>query len=415
MSTTASTRMLSSQDQFIVFLVAAGHGVAHWMHGVVFILLPVVREEFGLSYTDVGLFGLVYYSAATLVNLTAGPVTDIVGGRERFQIVSLVLMSVALLAIGMTHSYWLFCAASALVAVGNSLWHPASIPYLANRFGRSRGYVLSIHSMFSNLGDSIAPAVVGAMVTGWFAVQVDWRDAALISLVPGLVMLPLLFAFVVRPGAAPAGAANRQRMDLGSYFAGLLEQLRSRAVLGIALMAGLRSTAQGGMRVFLPLYVTDVLGLPLAVAGFALTALALGGVLASVPAGMASDRFGRRPIVMGGLLISSALIVLVTLLSEEVSFVIGICLVGLSLYAVRPVMLSWMMDVVPSNMSGTGTNLMFTTQSIFQIVNPLVAGTIADAFGLVYVFYYFGLMLLLANAVALGLPRGAASAPSASG
>ena len=93
-------------------------------------------------------------------------------------------------------------------------------------------------------------------------------------------------------------------------------------------------------------------------------------------------------------------------MSDEVSFVIGICLVGLSLYAVRPVMLSWMMDVVPSHMGGTGTNLMFTTQSLFQIVNPLIAGAIADRFGLVMVFYYFGFMLLLANAVAFLLPKG---------
>ena len=129
-------------------------------------------------------------------------------------------------------------------------------------------------------------------------------------------------------------------------------------------------------------------------------------LLASVPAGIASDRFGRRPIIMGGLVISSVLIVAVTAISEETTFVIGICLVGLSLYAVRPVMVSWMMDVVPGHLGGTGTNLMFTTQSIFQILNPLLAGAIADAFGLVYVFYYFGFMLLLANAVAFMIPTG---------
>ena len=73
-----------------------------------------------------------------------------------------------------------------------------------------------------------------------------------------------------------------------------------------------------------------------------------------------------------------------------------------------------MVDVVPDRMGGTGTNLMFTTQSAFQIVNPLIAGTIADLYGLVFVFYYFGLMLLLANAVAFALPRhqpGASSSP----
>jgi MFS family permease len=396
---------LSAREQTTVFVVAIGHGVAHWMHGVVFILLPVVREEFGLDYTDIGVFGLVYYSAATAVNLLGGPVTDMVRRRERFQILSLVLLSLSLLAIGLSSSFALFCAASALVAIGNSLWHPAAIPYLASRFERRRGYVLSIHSMFSNLGDSIAPAVVGAMITGWFVVQIDWRQAAMLNVFPALLVLPLLWVFVLRDDPDVTQAQSSARMDLAGYWCGLLEQLKSKTVLGLALMAGLRSTAQGGIRVFLPLYVTDVLGLPLAVAGFALTALAIGGAITAVPAGMASDRFGRRPVVMIFLLLSSVLIVGVTLLTDEVSFVVGICLVGLSLYALRPVMLSWMMDVVPRELRGTGTNLMFTTQSLFQIANPLIAGALADAFGLVVVFYYFAAMLLLANLVAFLIPR----------
>jgi MFS family permease len=102
-------------------------------------------------------------------------------------------------------------------------------------------------------------------------------------------------------------------------------------VLALALMAGLRSTAQGGMRIFLPLYVTDVLGLPLAMAGVALTPLALGGAVAAIPAGMASDRYGRRSIVMSCLAISSALIVILSTLTTDVSFAIGICL-GISLF-----------------------------------------------------------------------------------
>jgi len=194
-------------------------------------------------------------------------------------------------------------------------------------------------------------------------------------------------------------------MGFTAYLRALLDQLQSRTVLALALMAGLRSTAQGGMRIFLPLYVTDVLGLPLAMAGVALTPLALGGAVAAIPAGMASDRYGRRSIVMSCLAISSALIVILSTLTTDVSFAIGICLVGLSLYAVRPVMLSWMMDVVASEVRGTGTNVMFTTQSLFQISNPLIVGALAAAFGLVVVFHYFAGMLLLANLVAFFIPH----------
>lgn len=100
--------------------------------------------------------------------------------------------------------------------------------------------------------------------------------------------------FVVRIDQSDADARAPARMELASYIKGLLDQLKSKTVLELALLAGLSSTAQGGMRVFLPLYVTDALGFPLAMAGVALTALALSGAVAAIAAGMASDRYRRR-------------------------------------------------------------------------------------------------------------------------
>lgn len=409
MSAAVAPAALAPRDHATVLLVSVGHGVTHWLHMVVFIVLPVVREEFGLDYTDIGLFGVVYYSASTLVNATSGPLTDLAGRREWFQVASLVLLGVAVVALGLADTFWLYCAAGALVAIGNALWHPAAIPYLATRYDGHRGYVLSMHSIFANLGDSVAPAVVGAMITGWFLVALSWREAAMLNALPALLVLPLIVWFVAHDPHA-ARATRGARLEGGAYFRALWSRLKTRAVVGIALMAGLRATAQGGIRVFLPLYVTDALGMSLAVAGIALTALSVGGVLAAMPAGIASDRFGRRPVTMIALGVSTVLIVAVTALRSELALVVGVCLVGFSIFALRPVLLSWMMDVMPGDLRGAGTNIMFTSQSLFQMVSPLVAGAIADAYGLASVFYYFAGMLLLANAVAFLLPKERAGA-----
>ncbi|MCB1739552.1 MAG: MFS transporter [Gammaproteobacteria bacterium] len=398
-----SASALQTRDHSTIALVSIAHGVTHWMHALVFIVLPMVREEFGLDYTDIGLFGAIYYGASTVVNVTAGPVTDLVQRRERFQLLSLGLLVIALFAISLSYSYITFCLAAALVAVGNSLWHPAAIPYLANRFEAHRGYALALHSALSNVGDSLAPAIIGAMLSGWFLVQLHWREVAVLNILPALLILPPILALVARDRLT-ASAGGVGRGGLGRYFRGLWQQLRSRMVLGIALMAGLRATAQGGIRIFLPLYVVDSMGLSLGVAGMALAALSLGGVLAAIPAGIASDRFGRRRIVMVSLAVSSVLLLALTLVRDELALIVGISLVGFSIFALRPVMLSWMMDVMPGEMRGAGTNLMFTTQSLVQVVNPLIAGFFADRFGLVSVFYYFAGMLLLANAVAFMLP-----------
>ncbi len=402
---------LTKSDQVNVFTVSLGHGITHWLHIVPTVLLLLVKDEFNLDYTDVGLYGAIYAAAATVTNLAGGPLTDLFGRRERFMFAALLIMAASMFALYFAVDFWTFMAAAILVSIGNHLWHPAAIPYLAGRYDHHRGYVLSIHSMFSNLGDSAAPTIVGGMVAGWFFITFSWRETAVLNALPALLLLPVFYFLVVRRSQNDTHhEAEQDGMQFGDYITGIWAQLKNKAVLGIALMAGFRSTAQHSLRLFFPFYIAETLtDLSVAeaagFAGLALTMLNLGGSFAAIPAGIASDRYGRRPIVMWALGLSTVFIFSLSLLRDELSLVIGVSLVGFSIYALRPVVVGWMMDIVPSNLRGSCTNLMFTTQSTMQMASPLIAGAIADVYGVVYVFYFSAGLLLMANAVAFMLPK----------
>jgi FSR family fosmidomycin resistance protein-like MFS transporter len=149
----------------------------------------------------------------------------------------------------------------------------------------------------------------------------------------------------------------------------------------------------------------DVGDLPLVYAGLALMALNVGGSVAAIPAGIASDRYGRRPIIMLALGASTMLIAGFTLIENEFAMVAGVCLIGFSIYAIRPVMVSWMMDIIPDELGGSGINLLSTVQSIFNSIMPFFAGILATQYGLVSVFYLFAALLMVANLVAYILPK----------
>jgi len=77
---------------------------------------------------------------------------------------------------------------------------------------------------------------------------------------------------------------------------------------------------------------------------------------------------------------------------------------GFALYSTRGVVHSWMMDVTPPDMGASATGLMFGTQTLLSTLIPLIGGIIADAYGLLYVFYLIALMMLFANASAFIIP-----------
>src|SRR3546814_10655930 len=107
-----------------------------------------------------------------------------------------------------------------------------------------------------------------------------------------------------------------------------------------------------------------------------------GGMIAGPIAGTMSDRVGRRPIVLAGLSATTAIIFALTFVGNATIYVACISVLGFVLYAVRPVIHSWMMDMVPERLGASATSVLFGTQSMLSILTPLLGGLIAEAYAL---------------------------------
>ena len=274
-----------------------GHGASHWITGTFFLLLPKIREEFAFSYAEISLIGTIYYVGSLASNVIGGPAVDVSGRRILFQIVSLLMSGLALVGLGLSGNFFLIAFMGVLIAAANNLWHPAAMSFLSSEYPENRAFVLSLHGIGSNIGEAIGPVAAGVILT-WSVW--GWQSAAYMNAVPALLMA-VVFVVLVLPKDRPVAGVRRGGVDLATYYVGLLRIIKDKAVLGLSMMAGFRSMAQSGLKLFLPFYIVDVLGLPYAYAGFALTALLVGGLVASPIAGAYADRIGRRQVLMMGL------------------------------------------------------------------------------------------------------------------
>jgi MFS family permease len=383
------------------YLLSMGHGASHWITGTFFLLLPKIREEFAFSYAEISLIGTIYYVGSLASNVIGGPAVDVSGRRILFQIVSLLMAGLALVGLGLSGNFFLIAFMGVLIAAANNLWHPAAMSFLSSEYPDNRAFVLSLHGIGSNIGEAIGPVAAGVILT-WSVW--GWQSAAYVNAVPALLMA-VVFVVLVLPKDRPIAGVRRGGVDMATYFVGLLRIIKDKAVLGLSMMAGFRSMAQSGLKLFLPFYIVDVLGLPYAYAGFALTALLVGGLVASPIAGAYADRIGRRQVLMMGLGASSVVIIGLTFVGNGTVYVVGISLLGFTMFAVRPVIQGWMMDLVPRTMAGSAISLMFSIQAFKSAITPVIGGLIADRYGLQAVFYFLAAVLLLANAVVFFLPK----------
>src|SRR5580765_765579 len=114
-----------------LWLITIGHGLTHWYPATFYLLLPLIGNELGLSYSEIGLIMTCQYAASALANIPGGLVVDTVGRKGLLMAVSLFWVGFLYLLIGFTHGYLMLLACVALVGFGNSIWHPTAIPTLA--------------------------------------------------------------------------------------------------------------------------------------------------------------------------------------------------------------------------------------------------------------------------------------------
>ncbi len=391
-----------------VWLISAGHGLTHWYTATFYILLPLIGKELGLSYTEIGLIMTVQHLAGAISNLPGGMLVDTVGRKGYLMATSLFWVGFPYALMSLTHSFWMLLVCVTLVGIGNNLWHPAAIPTLAYRYPQRKGLVLSFHGMGGNLGEALAPVVVGAMLA-WFS----WRTVVVINVVPGFVMASMILLMLGALTMARTREDGSINTAAGSwnarqYLRDFVSLLRNKGLMLVSCSSAFRTMTQVGLLTFLPVYLAYELGYSPFVVGICLTVLQVAGFVAAPIAGHLSDKLGRKRVVISSMLLTGVTIVGMALAGRSAWFVVFIALVGFFLYAMRPVLQAWAVESTPKHLAGTGVGLQFGIQAVGASIAPTVFGMIADAYDIYTGFFFLAGTIIFANLLVFFMPNGEA-------
>jgi sugar phosphate permease len=389
-----------------VWLISLGHGLTHWYTATFYLLLPLIGRELGLSYTEIGLIMTLQHLAGAISNIPGGILADTVGKKGYLMAASLFWVGFPYALMSLTHSFWMLLVCVTLVGIGNNLWHPAAIPTLAYRYPERKGLVLSFHGMGGNLGEALAPFVVGALLA-WL----NWRAVVVVNVVPGIVMAVLILLLL---GAFTMGRsenainAKGQSFNARNYLKDFTSLLRNKGLMLVSCSAAFRSMTQAGLLTFLPVYLAYEMDYSPFIVGICLTLLQTAGFIAGPFAGHLSDRMGRKRVVISSMLLTGVTIIGMALAGRSILFVFFIALVGFFLYAMRSVLQAWAIECTPKHLAGTGVGVQFGITAIGASVAPALFGMIADAWDIYAAFYFLACTIIAANFLVFFVPNGEA-------
>lgn len=396
-----STEAPATRSMKEVWVITIGHALTHWYPATFYVLLPLIGNEMGLSYGQIGMILTSQYLAGAISNLPGGMFVDSVGRKGLLMATSLFWIGVPYLVMGFSSAYWVMLTCSALIGIGNNLWHPTAIPWLGQRYPDRKGLVMAWHGMGGNVGDALAPIAAGALIT---YLTFSWRDVMIVNILPGVVMAVMILWYLGKSTSAAPKKEQAPQLSAKEVLKALPSLFRNRTLLFLSASSAFRSMTQNGIMAFLPLYLAKEMGYSPWLVGLSMFSLQAAGFIAAPIAGHMSDKVGRRNVIMSSMIMTGAVLAFMVFAGRSPMFVGFVALLGFFLFAIRPVLQAWLLDATPKNLGGSAIGAMFGIQALGSAVGPLVCGAIADSYGLLSTFWFLAVTIILANLLVFVMP-----------
>lgn len=389
-------------DRIAASSVIGAHSLQHAYQQGFYVILPEIYASLGLTPVGAG--------ALETVRRVAGGVASMGGGflLDRYQhrriavlYVSLVSMGLGYMLIGLAPSYVVILAAAALAGAASSIWHPAALGLLSQSYPHRRGFVVSLHRSSGSVGDVAGPLLVGGLllVAAWQSVMFGALPVALLFAAALWVMLRKAPTWTVldAPDAAPRVLRDQLRV-LGTV-------LRSRSLLMLLVVAGLNGLGQGGLLLWLGLYLRETQQMGSVGVGVHVALLTGFGIVAGPMIGFASDRMGRKPVIVGVLAAKSGIAVLMALTGSGLLFSALVAAMGAVMFGVNSLVQAAALDVADGRrLEGTMIGFLWGSNAVFFGASPLIVGFLIEASSWDVLFWYVAVVNFLGVLAALLLP-----------
>ena len=344
-------------------------------------VLALFAESLGASPERIGVIVSVSTLTGVVLKLPSGALSDIYGRR--------ILLRIGVIAFGIPPFFYPFISDLNVLTLlrlfhglATAIFAPSALATVAELYRERRGAALGTYTACTQSG-----ALLGPFIGGYLAFAYGYSSAFLTAGLFGCAAIVLFYSLHLSP--PPPRLHDTGLASVWSeMWRGFSIVARNRKVLVTSSTDAAKMIANGALMAFLPLYGISV-GLNAGEVGLLFTIQSLTSFVSKPIMGRVSDRMGRQPLIMLGLLICAATFVSIPHVSELALLLVLSAGFGFGEAVVSSSSSAFVADSSEFKTLGAGMGMQGTIGDIGHASGPLLAGVLianmnyAGAFGII--------------------------------
>jgi ACS family hexuronate transporter-like MFS transporter len=412
-------------QMLLVLLLSLNFGIVFFDRQALNVLMPFVQPDLQLSGTQIGLLAGGLSLSWAIAAFFVGRLSDTLGKRKILLVIATIAFSVCSFISGLATSFLFLFAARLLMGAAEGGVMPISHAMVASEVDPERRGLAQ--GVAQNLGSNLLGSFAAPVVLVAFATMFSWREAFYLAALPGLLSAAMIWLMLREPKAPPREAKPaRSAWQAIMDYLGEVGRAMSVRNMWISVVVGVLMVAHFVITwAFMPVFLVQARGMDAHSMSWLVGSLGIAAALYSFLVSGASDKIGRKP-VMVFLPFLSLVGPLGVLLLDPADFT-GTGAFGLSNYAtvLIPIFfIGWMvngtfpifMATIPSetfkpihHATVLGLAMGFC-EVLGGVFGPPVAGVLNDAFGPETFLYVLMVLAVISGFVSMGLRETAPAA-----
>lgn len=346
---------------------------------------PLLRENFQLSFTQIGIITFVNKLAASFLQPIVGNYSD--KNPQPFSLsVGMGFTLVGILCLAYSDSFAAILVSVTLVGVGSSIFHPESSRMARYASGGQAGMAQSIFQVGGNIGTAIAPLLVAA-----FIVRYGQHYIATFSI---LALTAIIILWKVGKWFKQRDFHKKKPFGLG--MDNVIQVSKQKKILAIGVLLILifsKFFYLTAMRTYLTFYLIDRFGISVQNSQIFLFVFLLAIAVGTIFGGPLGDKYGRKNVIWISILGTAPFALLLPHMPLVLTIVLTV-VIGVILASAFPVIIVYAQELLPGKL-GMVSGLFYGLAFGMGAVGAAALGILADSTSIYYMFQVCSVLPLL--------------------